>query len=73
MSIFNSWVYRVRQWIRNQIVDDDPWDEATLFPDAQDPRSEPSDAELPDSKPPANAEQTDPTDPTNTQEPPVEP
>lgn len=32
-SWFETCVRKVQEWVRQEIVDDDPWDVETLFPD----------------------------------------
>jgi hypothetical protein len=69
-SILSSWLYKVREWIRHEIVDDDPWDKDTLFPDAQELAEQPLDSDSPELEQPESAQ------PESTQadaaEPPVE-
>lgn len=40
-SRLNAWLYKLREWIRQEIVDDDPWDDETLFPDGQNGSGQP--------------------------------
>jgi hypothetical protein len=35
ISFFNELIYKAKNWIRQEIVDDDPWDTETLYPDSQ--------------------------------------
>jgi hypothetical protein len=41
---FFAFVPHIRAWIRQELVDDDPWDVETLYPDAPSPEelSQPS-------------------------------
>lgn len=36
VSFFNTLICKAKNWIRQEIVDDDPWDVDTLYPDSQD-------------------------------------
>lgn len=34
--LLNLLIAKVHEWIRQEIVDDDPWDQDTLFPNLQE-------------------------------------
>jgi hypothetical protein len=34
VALWKSLVYKAQQWVRQQVVDDDPWDQETLFSDS---------------------------------------
>lgn len=35
LSLLHSMLQRMQKWVRQEIVDDDPWDKESLFSDSQ--------------------------------------